>query len=282
MQIREILSGGTVGLTPSEEKIAQVLLTDYPTSGLGTAASLAKKAGVSDPTVNRLVIKLGFTGYPDFQSRLLEEVEDRLRSPLSMMDTRPTSDADSAVRNYLLSASQALGDAKATAPQASYDRAVRLITEARQILLVGGRFSGFLAGMLAGHLEQFRPNVTALTALTARDFDRLVDLGRRDLLIAFDFRRYQTDVIGFTEQAATTGARVLLFTDRWRSPAATKADVVLVSPVEVNSPYDTMVPALAQVEALVAQIVADHGPEVRRRIERIEIVRSTNRITGNS
>ncbi|MBY6089301.1 MurR/RpiR family transcriptional regulator [Pseudooceanicola sp. 502str34] len=280
MKIRDLLSGGAVTLTPSEEKIAQVLLTDYPTSGLGTAASLAKKAGVSDPTVNRLVVKLGFDGYPAFQSRLLEEIEDRLRSPLSMMESRPTG-GDSPARAYLQSARKALEESETSTPQASYDRAARLIMEARQVLLVGGRFSTFLGGILAGHLEQFRAGVTALPALSAPDYDRLVDLTRRDLVVTFDYRRYQSDVIAFTEQAAATGARVVLFTDRWRSPAATSADVVLVSPVEVQSPYDTMVPALGQIEALVAQLLAEYGPEVRRRIERIEAVRSANNVTRN-
>ncbi|RUX43874.1 MurR/RpiR family transcriptional regulator, partial [Mesorhizobium sp. M7A.F.Ca.CA.002.09.1.1] len=53
MAIRDVLMRGDLALTPSEEKIVRLLLTDYPTSGLGTASSLARRAGVSDPTVVR-------------------------------------------------------------------------------------------------------------------------------------------------------------------------------------------------------------------------------------
>ncbi|TIV97849.1 MAG: MurR/RpiR family transcriptional regulator, partial [Mesorhizobium sp.] len=71
MNVRDMLLHGSISLTPSEERIVQVLLTDYPAAGLGTATSLAKRAGVSDPTVVRLAMKLGFEGFPALQRRLL-------------------------------------------------------------------------------------------------------------------------------------------------------------------------------------------------------------------
>ena len=75
MSIREDLAHTSQALTSAEAKIVQVLLADYPMSGLGTATRLARRAGVSDPTVVRLVIKLGYDGFPDFQAKLLAEVE---------------------------------------------------------------------------------------------------------------------------------------------------------------------------------------------------------------
>jgi len=62
MRIRDTLTRKDFGLTRSEAKIAQVLLDEYPISGLGTATALAKRAGVSDPTVIRLGAKIGFDG----------------------------------------------------------------------------------------------------------------------------------------------------------------------------------------------------------------------------
>ena len=274
MQLRELLSSGQVPFTPSEARIVQVLLTDFPGAGLGTAASLAKRAGVSDPTVSRLVAKLGFDGFPAFQTRLIDEVEARLRSPLVMMHGREASGPPA----YLDSALAALAETRTSVPLDHYDRAARLIREARAVLLVGGRFSGFLAGILAAHLVQFRPGVTCIGEPTRSDLDRLVDLGRRDLVIGLDFRRYQRDVVEFLAQSAATEARVILFTDRWQSPAAARADLCFTCPVEVSSPYDTMVPALAQLEALVAHIVAADD-RLRERVMRIERIRRHNRVT---
>jgi DNA-binding MurR/RpiR family transcriptional regulator len=281
MQIRELLTSEWVSLTPSEQRIAQVLLNDYPTSGLGTAASLARRARVSGPTVNRLTVKLGFAGFPAFQASLLGELEDRLRSPLAMMGTRQPDVGDSPMRGYLRSVGAALREAETASPQISFDRVARLVTQARRLYLLGGRFSRHAADLLAAHLEQFRPQVIRLGAVSSETFDRLVDFGKLDVLIAFDYRRYQRDVIEFSLQAADRGARLVVFTDRWQSPAVARADVMIVSPVEVQSPYDTIAPAIAQVEALVAQIVAEKGDALRPRIQRIETIRRANDVTVN-
>ena len=280
--IRELLSRGELSLTPSEERIVQVLLTDFPTAGLGTATALARRAGVSDPTVGRLVVKLGFTGYPDFQSRLLAEVEAQLHSPLLMMEAKRTRAADGkdVANAYLASVSAATARMVDATPARIFERAARLVSEARgRVFLLGGRFSRHVAGMLADYLVQLRPGVRDIGLLSAPAFDALVDIDRRDVLIVFDFRRYQRDVNAFARQAAERGARIVLFTDVWMSPIAERADVTLVSPVEIASPYDTLAPAVAQIEAFVGQLLATIDEETRARIEALEAVRRLNAVT---
>jgi len=284
MAIRDVLMRGDLALTPSEEKIVRLLLTDYPTSGLGSASSLARRAGVSDPTVVRLVVKLGYEGFPDFQSKLLAEVEARLHSPLLMMEAkRQSGSSDSAVLAYLDSVAAALQKATAATPVQTYERAARLLMEAKgEIVLVGGRFSRHIAGMLAGYLGQFRSGVRDLGVLSPQTFDTLADLGRRDVLVVFDYRRYQLDVMAYASQAAALDVRILLFTDQWLSPISDLAEVTIVSPLEVASPYDTLAPAIAQMEALTAHIVSTLGDDARARIERIEKVRHANAVTLDS
>lgn len=284
MRIRDLLTQDGLGLTPAETKIVQILLTDYPVAGLGTATALAKRAGVSDPTVIRLTTKLGFEGFPAFQARLLAEVESGLQSPLMMMEAkRPAAKGRSVAEAYLRSAADAtVATADMTVPQA-YERAVQLIMEAKgRVLVLGGRFSRFVSGMLASYLIQLRPDVTCLDSLSAASFDTLIDLGEHDTLVVFDYRRYQRDVISFAEQAAGRGARLVLFTDPFRSPIASKAKVVIVGRMEVNSPYDSLAPAVAQIEALIAHIVADESRVQRARVQELDRIRAANAVTVES
>lgn len=279
--IKDILLQADLALTPSEERIVQLLLADYPSSGLGTATNLAKKAGVSDATVVRLVVKLGFDGFPDFQRRLLAEVEARLHSPLLMMETkRPDSSEARIAESYLHAVSDVIDKTISATPAATYERAARLIMESKgRVILLGGRFSRHIAGMLAGYLAQFRPGVIDIGAITAQTFDMLVDLGKRDILIAFDYRRYQSDVVQFAKQAGAQGVTTLLFTDPWLSPIAEHAELTIICPLEVPSPYDTMAPAIAQIEALAAQILSSLDDATRRRIEKLEQIRHGNAVT---
>src|SRR5258708_39485373 len=80
------------GLTQGERKVARALMAEYPVGGLEPVARLAAAAGVSPPTVVRLVAKLEFDGYAEFQQSLKSEGSARLSSPLEMHAERPAED----------------------------------------------------------------------------------------------------------------------------------------------------------------------------------------------
>lgn len=277
VSIRELL--GADSFTPSEMKLVQVLLSDYPMSGLGTQASLAKRAGVSDPTVVRFVAKLGFPSFTEFQNALLNEVEARLRSPLLMFQAKGETDEESRSQAYLRLLGRMLEDLSGTTVEQPYERSAELILQARRIVTLGGRFSRHVAGMLASYVYQVRPDVIAIGPLSTESFDLLLDISKRDTIVLFDYRRYQNDVIDFARQASARGARIVLFTDPWMSPIAEYADVVIVGPVDVSSPYDTLTSAVAQMEALVAHLLGAAGETMQRRVSQLEGIRAENAAT---
>ena len=94
--LRDKLTDAALSPTPSERKVIRALLDHYPRSGLGSMARLAEHAGVSDPTIMRLVKKLGFGGYAEFQDALLSEMDHRLRSPITLLQPRAHSSQDDA------------------------------------------------------------------------------------------------------------------------------------------------------------------------------------------
>jgi DNA-binding MurR/RpiR family transcriptional regulator len=284
--IRIRLDDAAAGLTPAEARITRVLLAEYPSAGLGSASALARRAGVSDPTVLRLITKLGFQGFGEFQACLLAEIEARLHSPLMMMEAkrpdaqRSGDDAPPVTGHYLSTVAEAVTTLASETQSAPFERAARIILGARgRVLVLGGRFSRHLAGMLAGYLAQFRAGVVDLGTINAQAIDQLIDLGRADTLIVFDYRRYQNDVVRYGQQAAARGTRVILFTDPWRSPLAAGAELIFTAPVAAASPFDTMAPALAQMEALIAHLAAAIDDSGRQRIEAMEKVRATNAVT---
>lgn len=284
MSIREELAHTTLSLTASESKIVQTLLADYPMAGLTTATRLAKSAGVSDPTVMRLMLKLGYSGFAEFQTKLLAEVEARLHSPLLMMEAkRPGSSGEGTPLGYYHSVAASLERTRTQMPAQAFSRAVSMLLDTKgQVVLLGGRFSRHIASMLAGYLAQFRVGVSDLEKLSGEDFDLLIDLGKRDLLVVFDYRRYQADVVSFARQAREGGVSVLLFTDPWLSPIADFADHTMIAAIDADSPFDTLATAVAQMEALFAHALERQGPSVRKRIEMIEAIRSANAVTLDS
>ena len=92
MTVAERLHLKLAELTPAERKVARALLAEYPVRGLQPVAKLAATAGVSAPTVIRLVSKLSFDSYAEFQRSLKSEVSARLSSPLTIHAGRSAAD----------------------------------------------------------------------------------------------------------------------------------------------------------------------------------------------
>ncbi|MGW3864646.1 MurR/RpiR family transcriptional regulator [Streptomyces sp. NPDC005047] len=251
-------------LSPAERKVARVLLAAYPSSGFETIATIADRASVSAPTVLRFVGRLGFSGFPDFQAALRAELDERNASPLTLYEA-PDAAAGGDIANTLLARSNklfttALAQTLAETPPHDLECAIALLADRkRRITLAGGRFTHLLAQYLGLHLMQLRDDVRFLPE---RDVERtavLTALTRRDVLVVFDYRRYEDDKLAISQLVREHGGKVVVFTDTWLSPATAHAEVVLPSQVAAPSPYDSLVPTLAVIETVVAGVITALG-----------------------
>jgi len=254
-------------LTHAERKVARALMSDYPVAGLEPVAKLAAAAGVSPPTVVRLVAKLEFDGYAEFQQSLKTEVSARLSSPLEMHAERPGGDFGGALPRTERLLCDGIRSSFARLPPGEFEQAVSLLADPRRgVTLIGGRFSTMLAEYLAAHLKILRPRVQVLPAAGPDRVSSMLDMSRRDVLVAFDYRRYQHDTVRLAMTAKDRRAALIAFTDPYLSPLAARADVVLTSSVQSPSPFGAMTPALALVEAVIAALVDRLGDAPRARM----------------
>jgi DNA-binding MurR/RpiR family transcriptional regulator len=100
--------------------------------------------------------------------------------------------------------------------------------------------------------------------------DALVDVGRRDVVVLFDYRRYEEATEALARAVTDRGAKIILCTDQWLSPIAALATVVLPSAVDSPSPYDSFTPSLAVLETLIAALIERSGPATAARLAQIE------------
>lgn len=259
--------------SPAERRVARALLAAYPAAGLGTVAALAERAEVSAPTVLRFLSRLGFGGYPEFQRALRDELTERETSPLTAYRAaeRTGEPPAGALARAAANLPEAVARTLVELPQGELDAAARLLADQQlRVTAAGGRFSGLLAHYLVLHLMQVRGGSRLLPASPVGRTDMLVDVGRRDVVALFDFRRYEEPTLTLARQVTARGARVVLFTDRWLSPVAGLAEVVLPSRVESPSLYDSFVPALALVETVVAAVIDRLGPAAGSRLKAME------------
>lgn len=259
-------------LTPAELKLSRVLLANYPAAGLESTNSLARRAGVSPPTVLRFIARVGFGRYRTFQDALREEVRARSASPLTL-PARIT--ADSATSDLCTVAAQVSTDGIhhtfRALPQHEFEAAVTLLCDpGNRIISFGGRFSHLLAAYLDLHLRLMRPLTAVHRPHLNDDPSFLADIGRRDVCVVFDFRRYQTDVVALARAVHDRGAKIVLITDPWLSPISDVADIVIPARVEAPGSFDSIVAPTTVVEALVAAVHARLAETAEERMRAIE------------
>jgi DNA-binding MurR/RpiR family transcriptional regulator len=257
--------------TPNERRAAHRLLADYPVAGLDTAARFGNAAGVSAPTVLRMIAKLGFASYGSFQDALRGEIAATHATPLMKGARSATNDplgrfADAAAANLEATA--------ANLPREEFAATVRLLADPRRtVYVLGGRFTDHLAGYFAAHLRVLRPGVRRLSGQQSQLQDQLLDVARRDIVIVFDIRRYSEDLNRLAAAAARRGAIVVLFTDQWLSPISRVARHVLPAHVTVPSIWDSGIGLVMLVEAILSATSGELGPVTRKRLNAIEDLR---------
>jgi DNA-binding MurR/RpiR family transcriptional regulator len=279
-RVGEVVRQRLDSLSPAERRLARVLLASYPIAGLESVARFAERAAVSPPTVTRFITKLGFRGYPEFQESLRHEVQARLSSPLARYRDEPKR--DSAVNDALDAATHNLKTSQELLSERDLKEAVELLADVRRrVLVLGGRVSATLARYLTGQLHLLRPGIGLVDAERSAPAQQLIDMRKTDLLVVFDYRRYQPDTIESARIAASRGCNVILFTDPWLSPASAFARQVLVTSVDMVGPFDSLVGAVAVVEALVVAVLRRLGPKAEARMQSLERLRAGDVLGGN-
>jgi DNA-binding MurR/RpiR family transcriptional regulator len=105
----------------------------------------------------------------------------------------------------------------------------------------------------------------------------LLDIGKTDVLLVFDIRRYDARMLEFAASARERGAKVVLITDQWISPIARLAVQSLPLRIEAPSSWDSNIVPMFVAEALVAATVNATWPETQSRIRDLESLTDNNR-----
>lgn len=270
--VSDVINAHFSVLTRAEKQLAATLLDNYPVSGLGSITTVAENAGVSTPTVARMVQKIGFRGFPDFQSRLHQELEATISNPISKHDRWAANAPGTHILNRFADAM--MNNMRATLAQletAEFDGAAAMIADRkRNIYLVGGRITGALADYFFTHLQVIRSGVTQIATNSSSWPHYVLDMKKGDVLIMFDIRRYEQEMETLARIARERGVEIILFTDQWSSPIAKSARRVFRIQIEAPSAWDSSVVILFAVEALIEAVQSSIWNETRDRMKTLE------------
>ncbi|NOR61032.1 MAG: SIS domain-containing protein [Rhodobacteraceae bacterium] len=278
--VAQRIHDGFDGLTRAERQLANIILENYPVSGLGSITALAENADVSTPTVARMARKLGFGGFPDMQAQLRSELEATISDPLTKHDKWAADAPDTHILNRF--ADNVIDNLRNTLKHlnaAEFDRIVALLSDTdHTVAVVGGRLSHTLASYFFTHMQMMRDGVTLIERNSSSWPHYLLSLKEGDVLVMFDMRRYEQDLLRFAEMAQARGVKIILFTDQWGSPAGKAATHQIHSRIEVPSTWDSSVVTMFILEAIISAVQSQSWESSRNRMEELEALFEKTRL----
>lgn len=254
-----------------QRAIARYITECYDKAAFMTASSLGKTVGVSESTVVRFAVELGFDGYPTMQKAMQEMVLNRLTS-VQRIEVASNRIAEGDILTSVLHADMdKLRRTLEIVSREDFSAAVDVILAARKIVIMGVRSAAPLADFLGYYLSYMFENVKVVTNSGAGEmFEQIVGLGKEDVVIAFSFPRYSSAIAKGSKYCRSTGASVIGITDSRNSPLGEQCDHVLVAKSDMLSLVDSLVAPLSLVNALLVALAARREKELSRKFVELE------------
>jgi DNA-binding MurR/RpiR family transcriptional regulator len=269
--ILRIIEENMDGFSKGQRQIARYLLAHYDKAAYMTAAKLGSEVNVSESTVVRFVMELGYAGYPEFQKALQELIRTKLTSFQRMEVTNHLIGDGDVLEKVLMTNVENIRHTLDSISRAAFHDAVDAIVKAKNIYIIGVRSSSMLANFLGYSLRMVFDNVCLIdTASGSELFQQIMSIGEGDVMIAISFPRYSKRVIRAVEFARRAGADVVALTDSAEAPISSFAQQVLIAQSDMASYVDSLVAPLSLINALVVAVSRVREDEVRERLQKLE------------
>ena len=264
-KLGETLGAMTGGRPGANRTIADFLLRNPIQISAWSIEELSLKIGVSTASLSRFARAAGFAGYADLRSALAQTLQESLHPVEKLRQTfERGSGLDAAFEEGIRTTLSQIANLTEGLKSADLNAAVRSMSKARSIYVMGFGLSAHLAALLALNLQPFFPHLVNVVQFGGTEVaaGRLAGLDKTDMLIAISFPRYARDAIDLSRYARDRGADILAITDSPASPLARLCDTLLIAPSAHPVISMSSAPALVLIEALITAFMLSNPANV--------------------
>ena len=241
-------------LSPKKRRVADLIMNDYKNIFRMTAREIAEKCDVSEPTIIRFSVDMGFSGYTEFLQYMKGLLHTELTSAERLTRTSRNFDDGTTIERYCQNAIHNLHNLMTSVSDAELKKVARTIFQAQKVYVVGYRASATLAYHFGYLLKKVRDNVVIDTALSWELMDALNGSGRGTVMVIIAFPRYPRRTIDILKYAKQCRVRTIGLSDTPKSPIITLSDQYVIIDIEGVSFVDPFAHIIAFLGALVHEI----------------------------
>ena len=258
------IEDGYSKFSKGQRKLADFIRKDYDKAAFLTAAKMGEEVGVSESTVVRFAMALGYDGYPGFQRALGEMVRTKLNSIQRMEVTYGRISQGEILATVLHSDIEKIKLTMEAIDHETFEMAVDTILNARNICAP-------LASFLSFYLNLVCDGVVAVNTNSPSEiFEQMLRINEEDAIIGISFPRYSMRTLKALEYASNRKAKVITLTDSVHSPMTLYSSCNLIARSDMASIVDSLVAPLSVVNALVVALCMKKQKEVITTLETLE------------
>lgn len=256
-----------------QRMLARYITEAYDKAAFMTASRLGKTVGVSESTVVRFAVELGYNGYPDMQKAMQDMVLNRLTSVQRIEVASDRIGNQDVVTSVLQSDADKLRQTSEILDRNEFSNAVQAILNGRRIYVLGARSAAPLASFLGYYLQFMFRNVHLVTVSGCSEmFEKMIDIDASDVVVAFSFPRYSAATTKGAQYCRSVGAKVIGITDSCLSPLGENSDYVLQAKSDMVSLVDSIVAPLSVVNALLVALASGREHSLAKTFDALEQV----------
>ncbi len=269
--ILTLIQNGMGHFSKGQKLIANYIINSYDKAAFMTASKLGKTVNVSESTVVRFAVELGYDGYPSMQKALQEMIRNKLTSVQRIEVANDRFGNQEILSMVLQSDIDKIRTTLEEVDKAAFQAAVDDILKAKTIYILGVRSSASIASFLGFYFNLMFDNVKHIhTSSNAEMFEQMVRISEEDVVIGISFPRYSSRTVKAMKFAYDRGATVIALTDSRSAPIAQNATHTLIAMSDMVSLVDSLVAPLSVVNALIVACSYKKEEEISKTFSNLE------------
>jgi len=273
MGLLESIDGKMEGFTKSQRKIALFIKENLDKAAFYTAAAMSSSIGVSESTIVRFAVEIGYDGYPQMQKAIRELIKNKLTAAQRLEVATERLDEKNILKSVLAADNRNIKETLEIINNEDFNLAVDMILNARTIYILGVRSSAALAGFLGFYFNLIFDNARLIhTTSTSEIFEQIMNASEGDVVIGISFPRYSKRTAKAMQYAKDNGSKVIAITDSYLSPASKYADFSLLAKSDMTSFVDSLTAPLSVITALVVALGMRRKEIVRNTLQHLEMI----------
>ena len=235
-KLQDLIQAKMPNFSKGQKRICTYITEECEKAAFMTAANLGKAVGVSESTVVRFAMELGYNGYPEMQNALRQMMIVRVKAADDSRKNTEIHQDNNCLSAYLLEDAENLHHSAEILDEKTVRVLCDCLKSCRCVYVLGFGHVAAIVEYTRSYMRLLHPNVQAVTTSCRKEIvEQLTFADTRDTALFFGFPSDDEEVCFAAQFLKSKGVKTIVFTDSNLSPVAHLGDYSLVAKTKISS-----------------------------------------------